>query len=284
MTKVSKIQRTEFSINSLIQEVMKKVIIALAILMGVTSYYGTTQAQSVNISINIGRQPAWGPIGYDYAGYYYFPDIDCYYDVNIGMFYYMDRGRWISARYLPYAYRSYDLYRIHKVVINTRDPWRYHNNHYRDYARYRGHRGQVVIRDSRDLRYRESRNNRVAWYSSDKSKHHNKDNKYRNDNRRPNNNSKEYRYNDNRNKNNDRYSSKDNNKNYNKHNNKGNSRPQVNKDNNGRNRGNNKSTNPSKNQERNKSKNNEVRQSSNNKSSEYRLASNSGRNNNGRSR
>lgn len=265
---------------------MKKVIIALAILMGVTSYYGTTQAQSVNISINIGRQPAWGPVGYDYAGYYYFPDIDCYYDVNIGMFYYMDRGRWISARYLPYAYRSYDLYRIHKVVINTRDPWRYHNNHYRDYARYRGHKSQVVIRDSRDVRYRDSRNNRVAWYSSDKSKNHKNDNKYRNDNRRPNNNNKEYKYNDNRNKNNDRYSSKDNNKNYNNkpNNNKENSRPQVNKNNNGRDRNNNKSTNPSRTQERNKSKNNEVRQSSNNKSSDYRLASNSGRNNNGRSR
>ncbi|WP_029904261.1 hypothetical protein [Prevotella sp. 10(H)] len=157
---------------------MKKLLLAFALFIGAASLYNTAEAQNVNISINIGRQPAWGPVGYDYVGYYYFPDIDCYYDVNVGMFYYQNRGRWISARYLPYSYRNYDLYGMYKVVLNVHEPWRYHHNHYRDYARYRGHRNQIVIRDSRDHRYHSSRNNRVAWYSGNKKNNHRDDHKY----------------------------------------------------------------------------------------------------------
>lgn len=196
---------------------MKKFLLAFALFIGVTSFYNTAEAQNINISINIGRQPAWGPVGYDYVGYYYFPDIDCYYDVNVGLFYYFDRGRWISARYLPYGYRNYDLYGLYKVVLNVREPWRYHHIHYRDYARYRGHRNQIVIRDSRDFRYRDSRNNRVAWYSDNR-----KDNKYNsgrpnsnyNSNRKDNNYRPDNNYNNNR-KDNNRKDSYNKDKNYN---------------------------------------------------------------------
>lgn len=168
----------KISIHLLILKVMKKFLLVIALFIGVSSFYNTTEAQNISVNINIGRQPAWGPVGYDYANYYYFPDIDCYYDVNVGVFYYMNRGRWISSRYLPYDYRNYDLYGLYKVVLNVNEPWRYHRNHYRDYARYRGHRNQIVIRDSRDNRYRDSRNNRVIWYS-DNNRHSNYNNDYR---------------------------------------------------------------------------------------------------------
>lgn len=267
---------------------MKKIILAFALFVGATSFYNTTTAQNISISINIGRQPAWGPVGYDYAGYYYFPDIDCYYNVDLAMFYYMNGGRWISARYLPYAYRHYDLYRIHKVVINTRNPWRYHRTHYRDYARYKGHRGQVVIRDSRDVRYRDSRKNRVAWYSSEKQRDHKKDYNYKYDNRRQDKHySNKNNSNNDRRKDNNRYSSKDNNKNYNKYDknkndNRDNNRPRVDRDNKTNktnkdrvNRGN--SYNNKKQAEKSKSSNNQTRRSSSGRSSEFRLASSSSR-------
>jgi len=178
----------KISIHLLILKVMKKYILIFALLIGVTSFYNTAEAQNVNISINIGRQPAWGPVGYDYVDYYYMPDINCYFNVNLGLFYYHDRGRWISARYLPYGYRNYDLYGMHKVVlVNVRDPWRYNTVHYRDYGHYRGHRSQIVIRDSRDTRYRDSRNNRIAWYSGHKNNNNRKDYNYSNrDNNRNN--------------------------------------------------------------------------------------------------
>lgn len=168
----------KFSIHPLILTVMKKVILTLALILGVASFQNTVEAQNINISINIGHQPAWGPVGYDYVGYYYFPDIDCYYDVNLARFYYYDRGRWIASRYLPYAYRHYDLYGLYKVVLNVREPWKHHNIHRRDYARYRGYTKQVVIRDSRDHRYRDSRNNRVVWYNDKKAPVRNENRSY----------------------------------------------------------------------------------------------------------
>lgn len=246
---------------------MKKFLIAFALFIGLSSFYNNTiEAQNINISINIGRQPAWGPVGYDYVGYYYFPDIDCYFDVNLGMFYYFNRGRWISARYLPPAYRHYDLYGIHKVVLNVRDPWRYHHVHRRDYARYKGHRSQLVIRDSRDVRYRDSRNNRVAWHS-DKRKPADNRKEYRHDQNKGRNNNSDTRYNNDRNKNNNR---SDNNKNYSRRDdNKNNARPDRNKIDNG-------SRNNS-NRDKSKARDSKVTRPSSGKSGEYRLASNTQR-------
>ncbi|NDV78837.1 hypothetical protein [Dysgonomonas sp. 511] len=239
---------------------MKKFILLFAILVGVSSFYSTTEAQNINVSINIGRQPAWGPVGYDYVGFYYFPDIDCYYDVNYEMFYYMDRGRWISARYLPYGYRNYDLYRLYKVVLNVREPWRYHHTHVRDYGRYKGYRNQIVIRDSRDHRYHNSRRNDVRWYSSTKSANHGRNNVYKADRPRNNNNNQTYK------------------RDYKQDNRKNNSNIHTNKN---RNNSNKNSYDSSKNQRRDNSKSNSnVNRPSQSNRGEYRLASNTGRKSN----
>jgi len=150
---------------------MKKSLLVLALLIGMVSFHNTIEAQvSVNVNINVGRQPAWGPVGYDYVDYYYFPDINCYFNVNLDLFYYFERGRWFSARYLPYRFHNYDLYGMYKVVlVGVADPWMNNSIHIRDYGRYKGYKNQVVIRDSRDVRYRDSRNNNIAWYSGNKS-------------------------------------------------------------------------------------------------------------------
>ncbi|MFV0419260.1 MAG: hypothetical protein ACK5KT_11090 [Dysgonomonas sp.] len=247
---------------------MKKFLVAFILFIAAGSLYNNTvEAQNINISINVGRQPAWGPIGYDYVGYYYFPDIDIYYNVNLGMFYYPDRGRWVSVRYLPARYRHYDLYGLYKVVLNVNDPWRYHNMHYRDYARYRGYSKQVVIRDSRDVRYRNSRNNRVVWYSDNKRTDH------RND-YRPDNNRRDKNYSDkNRYTNNERNNSRtDNNKNYSRpDNNKNNERPV-------RSNGNNSNVRDNSNRDNSKTRGTNVTRPSSSKSGEYRLASNTERN------
>lgn len=157
---------------------MKRFLLIFGLLLCMVSFYSPMQAQNVNININIGRQPSWEPTGYDYVDFYYFPDINCYYDVNIGMFYYPNAGRWISARYLPRQFSGYDLYRMHKVVINQNNPWRYNHIHYRDYKRYAGHSNQIVIRDSRDNRNKNNRDNNRNWYYSERN---NKQDNYSND-------------------------------------------------------------------------------------------------------
>ena len=78
---------------------MKKIILVITILFALIVSTHKAQAQvSVGVNVNIGSQPVWGPVGYDYAEYYYMPDIDVYYFVprhqyvylsgsNVGFFY-----------------------------------------------------------------------------------------------------------------------------------------------------------------------------------------------------
>jgi hypothetical protein len=121
---------------------MKKLLLAFALFAGAVTTTTTSGAQ-VSVSFNIGNQPLWGPTGYDYAQYYYMPDVDAYYNVSNQQFIYMDGGQWVYRNQLPFRYRNYDLYNGYKVVINDRDPWLRHQSYYNQYCGYRGRRGQA---------------------------------------------------------------------------------------------------------------------------------------------
>ena len=108
---------------------------------------------AVTASVNISAQPPWGPAGYDYAPYYYFPDFNFYYDVDRALFHYYNRGRWIAVRQLPAGYPR-DLYKFYKVVIDVRDPWLHNRRHKNIYRKYRGIHTQPVRRDAPDSQSR----------------------------------------------------------------------------------------------------------------------------------
>lgn len=130
---------------------MKKQIVLTAIVL--LSCFGYNTNAQVSVHLNLGLQPLWGPVGYDYAQYYYIPDIDAYYDVANQDYVYLQDGVWVTSLYLPPRYGDFDLYRAHKVVINEPRPW-LHNDTYRNrYYSYRGRHDQQAIRDSRDQRY-----------------------------------------------------------------------------------------------------------------------------------
>ena len=158
---------------------MKRILLISAFLLSAFCYKSEAQ---VGININIGRQPVWGPVGYDYVNYYYLPDLGVYYDVPRGLFVYFDYGRWNFAPSLPSRFGQYDLYHSYKVVINDRNPWLRNNYYFSHYAPYRG-RYQPLIRDSHDNRYfagREGYNVRRA----DMHEQRRDDKYYRNDNYR----------------------------------------------------------------------------------------------------
>jgi hypothetical protein len=134
---------------------MKKYLLILALITGSMGFKATAQ---IHVNINIGAQPVWGPVGYDRADYYYMPDIDAYYDVPQRQFIYLEGPNWVFARTLPYRYRNYDLYHGYKVVVNEPRPYLHHDVYRERYSRFRGNRGQQIIRDSRDERYRGNRN------------------------------------------------------------------------------------------------------------------------------
>src|SRR5581483_6894275 len=133
---------------------MKKSIFTAALILSCLSFKLADAQIHLNVGINIGAQPEWGPVGYDHADYYYMPDIGVYYDVPAHVYVYPVNGVWVRRTYLPYRYRDYDLYHGYKVVVNEPRPW-IHDDVYRvRYAGYRGRHDQVIIRDSRDERYR----------------------------------------------------------------------------------------------------------------------------------
>jgi hypothetical protein len=131
---------------------MKKIILILLIAVGWLIYKPATAQVAVNI--NIGAQPVWGPVGYNYVEYYYMPDIEAYYYVPSRQFIYLTNGRWIFATTLPYRYRSYNIYSGYKVVINEPRPYLHFGAHKIRYAKYQGNSGrQVIIKNSNDPKY-----------------------------------------------------------------------------------------------------------------------------------
>lgn len=131
---------------------------------------------SAGITSNIDLQPAWGPAGYDYAAFYYMPEINVYYDVNHSHFYYHTNNRWLAVEYLPPAYRVYDLFKIYKVVLNYDKPWEYNRSHRSQYKHYRNDRTQIPIRLSNDSRYQKSWDNLRPWV--DPNRRNNRENDY----------------------------------------------------------------------------------------------------------
>ncbi|MDR0795726.1 MAG: hypothetical protein LBE79_06710 [Tannerella sp.] len=140
------------------------IILGLGLTIGMANVK-TVEAQIVNVYVNIDFQPAWGPAGYDYAAFYYFPTLNIYYDVNQALFYYLYRRNWVSSYYLPVRFQNYDFYSLYKVVINDyHSPWLHNGLHRSSYAHFRNVRTQHPIRFmAADHRYHRARMNTRAW-------------------------------------------------------------------------------------------------------------------------
>lgn len=136
---------------------MKKIIIAA--LIGVASIASTNYANAqVNVNVNIGSQPLWGPTGYDHVDYYYLPEVDSYYYVPGNQYVYKVNNTWVKRSTLPAQYRNVDLYRTYKVVMNGDKPYLKHPDHRVKYKSYKSsYNKQTPIRDSRDNKYKEAK-------------------------------------------------------------------------------------------------------------------------------
>ena len=53
--------------------------------------------------------------------YYYFPNLEAYYDTQKNVYTYTDQGQWITADEIPAGYRGYSLYNKVNVVIHDYD-------------------------------------------------------------------------------------------------------------------------------------------------------------------
>lgn len=78
-----------------------------------------------------------GPVVYNepvnYNGdedYYYLPGVDAYYSVTDQCYFYNNGGAWVSAAYLPGAYRDYDWQNVRHYEVRAPRPY-LHNDFYR---------------------------------------------------------------------------------------------------------------------------------------------------------
>jgi hypothetical protein len=136
---------------------MKKIMFAILVVLGVSAVQ-EAKAQ-VQVNINIGSQPNWGPTGYNHVDFYYMPGINAYYDVTRSQYIYQNGSRWTYVSSLPARYRNYDIYNSYKVVINEPRPFYNNNNHISKYARYKGNHSQRNIRDSKNNQYAHNNGN-----------------------------------------------------------------------------------------------------------------------------
>ncbi len=85
------------------------------------------------------------------------------------MFYYLSGGTWVSNKYLPVKYKSYDLYSLYKVVINDETkPWNNNKTHKKEYKTYKNDKTQTAIRYSPDSKYTTSKGNTSSWVDSNR--------------------------------------------------------------------------------------------------------------------
>jgi hypothetical protein len=150
---------------------MKKLFL-LTVLLTCFAFIQRSNSQ-VRLNINIGSQPAWGPTGYDHVDYYYFPDIDAYYNVPKKQYVYLNNNHWVFANSLPYKYSGFDPYRRYKVVINHPSPYNDGDMYRNKYAGFSGGRGphQESIRDSRDDKYKDHPGNKGHKEKENGNKH-----------------------------------------------------------------------------------------------------------------
>lgn len=132
---------------------MKKLFFLTTLTIGSFFIQSADAQLRINIRANIGSQPVWGPSGYDYASYYYLPDIDVFYNVSRRQYVYQQQGRWIFSASLPMRYRSYNLYTGYKVVVNEARPYRNAAMYRNKYVPYKNQHSQENIRNSRDQKY-----------------------------------------------------------------------------------------------------------------------------------
>jgi hypothetical protein len=159
---------------------MKKIVVIMLVIAASFSLKASAQ---LRISLNIGSQPTWGPVGYDHVDYYYMPDMDMYYYVPTRQYIYLQGRNWMFSTSLPSRYRSYDLNTAYKVVVNEPRPYNRAQYYRTKYSGYRGRHDQPIIRNSHEEKY---------WEIKDHPEH----NKWNNGNNRDNRNNN--RYNNNR--------------------------------------------------------------------------------------
>ena len=92
-----------------------------------------TQAQNISVGININTAPREKVryVEVESPSYYYYPEIETYFDVNSSVYIHFSNNSWVRTKNLPVRYREYDVKRGQRVMIDYRGSRPY--NHYHEH-------------------------------------------------------------------------------------------------------------------------------------------------------
>jgi len=136
---------------------MKKLILLSAIASGTLFYASKAQAQiSIQVGLNIPVHRVYTPrpvvveeapvyddenIPADYSDdYYYLPEVEAYYSVPNHCYYYNNGSAWVSAVYLPGAYRNYNWRTAVRYEVRSPRPYLHHDIYRSRWGGYAGDR------------------------------------------------------------------------------------------------------------------------------------------------
>ncbi|MBL4678094.1 MAG: hypothetical protein JKY70_18095 [Mucilaginibacter sp.] len=121
---------------------MKRSVLLSAILFG-SLFYNSAKAQiSIHFGFNIPARPVYAPVPPpppqpvmvydnddfdDSDDYYYLPEVEAYYSIPRHCYYYMNSAQWVSAAYLPGAYRNYDWRTFRHYEVRASRPYFNHD-------------------------------------------------------------------------------------------------------------------------------------------------------------
>lgn len=112
----------------------------MAVAAGSFLYKSADAQVGLNVNLHLGgisahvvlAKPAPVMVAYpqdDYSDdYYYLPEVEAYYSVPQHCYFYMDGNRWVSAAYLPGAYRNYNWQSLRHYEVRERHPYMHHND------------------------------------------------------------------------------------------------------------------------------------------------------------
>jgi hypothetical protein len=112
------------------------ITLLMSILTGcVTSLDSATNRSPVIVQY---ENPQWAPSYHSGVRYYYFPDLELYYDLSNRDYIFLNNGQWFFSRNLPPMYADYDLYNGFVISLNVKvyQPWRHHQFYVSNYPRY----------------------------------------------------------------------------------------------------------------------------------------------------
>lgn len=145
---------------------MKKnlLLVLMALSMGTGA---ALNAQNIEINVQVEapacrvHRPVWlGTVAWD-APYVYIPELNLYYSMAEGFYYYLCDGRWCCSVSLPAIYRAYNLAKLRHIAIRTSRPWRYNSRHRARYCRVEHPHARPPRPEPRPHRARPARPQRV---------------------------------------------------------------------------------------------------------------------------